>query len=196
MSEAAARAATCFFAGAFSVAAAIPSHAAPFFPPFGLDIPSMDKSVRPQDDFFRYVNGGWIARTAIPADKPGIDTFEEISDRTEARLHTLLEQQAAFTGDPVTPGQKSGAMYAAFMDEAPELGGLTGDQRFFLSWAQGWRIKARPDAIKEQIVRDLHSFDKFRAIGPLQNVDAWYAAFDVKPRDKMYRAPEVRAKIW
>jgi putative endopeptidase len=118
MHKAPARAAACLIAGALSGAAATPAHAAPFFPPFGLDLPSMDKSVRPQDDFFQYVNGGWIARTAIPADKPGIDTFEEIADRTEARLHTLLEQQAAYTGDPLTPGQKSGAMYAAFMDEA------------------------------------------------------------------------------
>jgi putative endopeptidase len=79
---------------------------------------------------------------------------------------------------------------------APVLGGLTGDQRFFMSWAQGWRIKASDDAIRESVVSDFHSYDKFRAIGPLQNVDAWYAAFDIKPGDKMYRAPELRAHIW
>jgi putative endopeptidase len=79
---------------------------------------------------------------------------------------------------------------------APVLGGLTGDQRFFMAWAQGWRIKASEEAIKESVASDFHSYDKFRAIGPLQNVDAWYSAFDVKPGDRMYRDPKVRAHIW
>jgi putative endopeptidase len=93
--------------------------AAPFFPPLGLDTTGIDKTARPQDDFYQYVNGAWVARTVIPADKPGMDTFQEIYDRTEARLHTLLDHEAADTiNPPATPGQKAGAMYAAFMDEA------------------------------------------------------------------------------
>jgi putative endopeptidase len=91
----------------------------PFYPPLGLDVQGMDKSVRPQDDFYTYVNGAWVAHTPIPGDKSSVDVFTEISDRTEARLHDLLERQAsAQTGTPSTPGQKVGAMYAAFMDEA------------------------------------------------------------------------------
>ena len=79
---------------------------------------------------------------------------------------------------------------------APVKDGLTGEQRFFLSWAQGWRINAHDEAIREQTVSDPHSYDRFRAIGPLQNVEAWYAAFGIKPGDKMYREPGLRAQIW
>jgi putative endopeptidase len=95
------------------------AQAAPFFPPLGLDMTGIDKSARPQDDFYQYVNGAWVARTVIPADLPGMDTFQEIYDRTETRLHTLLEHEAASTANPpATPGEKAGAMYAAFMDQA------------------------------------------------------------------------------
>ena len=91
----------------------------PFYPPLGLDVQGMDKSVRPQDDFYSYVNGAWVAHTPIPGDKSSVDAFTEIGDRTEARLHGLLEHQAAAqTATPATPGEKVGAMYAAFMDEA------------------------------------------------------------------------------
>ncbi len=106
----------CLMFGASLPALATP---APFYPPLGLDLGGMDKSVRPQDDFYTYVNGGWATHTAIPPDKSYVDSFTEIGDRTEARLHDLLEQQAAAqSGTPATPGQKVGAMYAAFMDEA------------------------------------------------------------------------------
>jgi putative endopeptidase len=79
---------------------------------------------------------------------------------------------------------------------APVLGGLTGDQRFFIAYAQGWRGKLREDAIRKQTVSDPHSYRKFRVLGPLPNVDAWYDAFEVKPGDKLYRAPAERARIW
>ena len=101
--------------------ASVPAMAAPgpLYPPLGLDTAGMDKSVRPQDDFYTYVNGAWVAHTPIPADKSSVGAFSEIGDRTEARLHGLLEEQTkALAGTPATPGQKVGAMYAAFMDEA------------------------------------------------------------------------------
>jgi putative endopeptidase len=79
---------------------------------------------------------------------------------------------------------------------APVLGGLTGDQRFFMSYAQAWRGKVKEDAIRQQVVSDPHSYRKFRVLGPLPNVDAWYEAFDVKPGDKLYRSPSDRARIW
>jgi putative endopeptidase len=79
---------------------------------------------------------------------------------------------------------------------APTIDGLSGDQRFFLADAQLWRIKMREDAIRKQTASDPHSFRRFRALGPIPNVDAWYDAFDVKPGDKMYRAPTDRVKIW
>ena len=80
--------------------------------------------------------------------------------------------------------------------EAPVIDGLTGDQRFFLAFAQAWRTKQRPDAVKNQVATDPHSPARFRVLGPLRNVDAWYAAFGIKPGDAMYIAPELRAKIW
>ncbi|MGN6500185.1 MAG: M13 family metallopeptidase [Tsuneonella sp.] len=79
---------------------------------------------------------------------------------------------------------------------APVLNGLTGDQRFFLAYAQAWRGKQREDAMKAQMASDPHSPRRFRTIGPLRNIDAWYAAFGVKPGDTMYIAPEQRARIW
>ena len=79
---------------------------------------------------------------------------------------------------------------------APEIDGLTGDQRFFLAFAQAWRAKTREDQVKNQVTSDPHTPDRFRVLGPLPNVDAWYAAFDVKPGDAMYIAPEQRARIW
>ena len=80
--------------------------------------------------------------------------------------------------------------------EAPVLGGLTGDQRFFLGFAQVWREKQREDAARSQVTTDPHSPGIFRVIGPLRNVDAWYTAFGIKPGDKLYIAPENRARIW
>ncbi len=79
---------------------------------------------------------------------------------------------------------------------APVLDGLTGDQRFFLAWAQNWRALQREDALRNQVAVDPHSPARFRVLGPLPNIEAWYQAFGVKPGDKMYIAPEKRAKIW
>ena len=79
---------------------------------------------------------------------------------------------------------------------APVIDGLTGDQRFFLSFAQAWRGKQRDDAIKTQVASDPHSPRRFRIIGPLRNLDAWYAAFGVGPDSKFYIAPDKRVRIW
>jgi putative endopeptidase len=79
---------------------------------------------------------------------------------------------------------------------APVIDGTTGDQRFFMAFAQGWRGKAKDNYLRRQVASDPHSWRRFRVHGPLPNVDAWYAAFDVKPGDKLYRAPAERARIW
>ncbi|MGN6374411.1 MAG: M13-type metalloendopeptidase, partial [Sphingomonas sp.] len=79
---------------------------------------------------------------------------------------------------------------------APVIDGLTGDQRFFLAFAQAWRGKAREGAERQQMLTDPHSPDKFRTDGVVRNVDAWYAAFDVKPSDKLYLPPDQRVHIW
>ncbi|MEO6251910.1 MAG: M13 family metallopeptidase [Ferruginibacter sp.] len=76
------------------------------------------------------------------------------------------------------------------------IDGFTPDQRFFLNWAQVWRNNILPDAAAQRILTDNHSPGMYRANGPLINMDAFYKAFDVKPGDKMYKAPELRTRIW
>ena len=79
---------------------------------------------------------------------------------------------------------------------APVIDGLTGDQRFFLAYAQAWQGKDRDDSLKEQMAADPHSPGQYRVIGPTRNIDAWYAAFDVRPGSKYYLAPDQRVRIW
>ena len=80
--------------------------------------------------------------------------------------------------------------------EAPVLDGLTGDQRFFLAFAQVWRTKERDDALRNQVMSDEHSPANFRVNGQLPNLDAWYVAFGVNPGDKLYVPPDQRVRIW
>ena len=79
---------------------------------------------------------------------------------------------------------------------APIVDGLTGDQRVFLGWAQVYRGKTREDALRRQLVSDPHSPNEARVDLPMRNVDAFYAAFGVKPGDAMYVAPADRVRIW
>ena len=79
--------------------------------------------------------------------------------------------------------------------EAPAVHGLTGDQQFFLSFAQSWRTKMREAALRQRIVTDSHSPAEYRA-DCVRNLDAWYAAFDVKPGQRLYLAPGERVQIW
>jgi putative endopeptidase len=77
-----------------------------------------------------------------------------------------------------------------------KIDGFTPDQRFFLSWAQIWRGKAKPETSMELIKTDPHSPGIWRCNGPLSNFEPFYKAFNVKEGDKMWRADSVRAKIW
>jgi putative endopeptidase len=79
---------------------------------------------------------------------------------------------------------------------APVIDGLTGDQRFFLAWAQIYREKQREDALRSQVTTDPHSPGRFRVLGPLRNIQAWYDAFGITPDSPMYIPPEMRAHIW
>ena len=80
--------------------------------------------------------------------------------------------------------------------QAPVIDGFTGDQRFFMGWAQGWARKYREDELRKRILTDPHSPSEFRTNAVLANIDEFHEAFDTKPGDKMYRAPEERVKIW
>lgn len=79
---------------------------------------------------------------------------------------------------------------------APVLDGFTGEQRFFLSWAQVWRELERDESMRNQLMSDPHSPALFRVHGVVRNMDEWYKAFDVKPEDKLYLPPEQRTRIW
>lgn len=136
------------------------------------------------------------------------------ADAFKARAKILGDQYAQFEPVPgfhINPGLTMGeniadlgglaialdAYHASLGGRpAPVIGGLTGDQRVFLGWAQAWAGKMTPDAIKQMTISDPHSFRKFRVNGPVRNIDPWYAAFGVKSGDKLYLKPEERARIW
>jgi putative endopeptidase len=80
--------------------------------------------------------------------------------------------------------------------KAPVLDGLSGDQRFFLAWAQGWRNKVRDETMKMILVSDVHAPYRWRVDGTLRNIDEWYAAFEVKPGQALYLAPKDRVRVW
>ena len=77
----------------------------------------------------------------------------------------------------------------------PVVDGLTGDQRFFLAFAQSWRHKTREAALRQQVVVDGHAPARERA-QTVRNLDPWYEAYEVKPGEKLYLAPEARVRIW
>lgn len=79
---------------------------------------------------------------------------------------------------------------------APVIDGLTGDQRFFMGFAQIWRSKSRDEALRNQLLTNPHSPGPYRAFVPLVNNDAFLRIFNVQPGDKMYLAPAARVKIW
>lgn len=80
--------------------------------------------------------------------------------------------------------------------QAPVIDGLTGDQRFFLSWAQAWRGKNRPEEIRRRIATDPHSPDEFRCNQIVRNLEPFYSAFEVSSSDKMWLEPSERVRIW
>jgi putative endopeptidase len=91
----------------------------------GVEVAHMDRSVRPQDDFYRFVNGTWLKNTEIPADKARYGAFIKLADDSEARLRAIIEEAAAKKDKaPGSNEQKVGDLYASFMDEAKleELG--------------------------------------------------------------------------
>jgi putative endopeptidase len=78
---------------------------------------------------------------------------------------------------------------------APVIDGLTGDQRFFIAFEQSWAEKTREPALRQQIATNGHAPGQYRAL-TVRNLDAWYAAFNVKPGDKLYLAPNKRVRVW
>jgi putative endopeptidase len=131
------------------------------------------------------------------------------------RVQRLVEQFNQYDGIPgqkvsgqLTLGENIGDLgglemaYAAYRrhvaahGEPPVVDGLTGDQRFFLSFAQAWRSNTREGALRERLLTDPHSPAEWRVNGIVRNVDAWYRAFNVQPGDRLYLPPEQRVRIW
>ena len=86
--------------------------------------------------------------------------------------------------------------YVATHGEPPVIGGLTGDQRFFIAYGYSWETKYRDGYLRGMLLTNPHSPAKYRVNGVVRNMDAWYKAFNVKPGDKMYLPPEQRVRIW
>jgi putative endopeptidase len=79
---------------------------------------------------------------------------------------------------------------------SPVIDGFTGEQRFFIGWAQGFHRKYREAELAKRLLTDPHSPSQYRVNGPLSNLESFVRAFDVKPTDKMYKAPADRITIW
>ena len=93
-----------------------------------------------------------------------------------------------------------GAAYDAYKASlggkaAPTIDGLTGDQRFFLAFAQSWAVKSRPETLRQIVLTNGHAPEQFRA-QTVRNIDAWYPAFHVQPGQKLYLPADKRVKIW
>jgi putative endopeptidase len=120
------------------------------------------------------------------------DAYEALPDLKVNGKLTLSENIADVAG--------LAAAYDAYRlslggKEAPVVDGLTGDQQFFLSYAQSWRTKYREPLLRQQVLGDGHAPDEFRG-DSARNLDAWYAAFGVKAGDKLYLAPADRVRVW
>ena len=139
---------------------------------------------------------------------------EEDAKAYEARTSKLVAQyekfepeSGFFVNGQLTLGENIGDLggitlaYRAYLESMkgkwpPMVDGLTGEQRFFLSLAQIWRIKQRTETTIRRLKTDTHSPPKFRVNGPVRNFDDFYKAFSVKAKDSMWLAPEERVQIW
>jgi putative endopeptidase len=120
------------------------------------------------------------------------DTYKPFPDLAVNGKQTLDENIADFGG--------LSAAYDAYRASlagkaAPVQSGLSGDRHFFLGFAQSRASKSTEASLREQVMTDDHSPGEFR-LDTVRNLDAWYAAFDVKPGDKLYLSPENRVHIW
>ncbi|MFL6853724.1 MAG: M13 family metallopeptidase [Sphingomicrobium sp.] len=137
------------------------------------------------------------------------------ASKYEAHAKELVKQYDAFEPIPgvhikgqLTLGENLGDLgglevaysayrrYVAAHGEPPVIGGLTGDQRFFIAYGYSWETKQREGALRAQLLTNEHSPAKYRVNGVVRNVDEWYKAFNVKPGDKMYLPPEKRVHVW
>lgn len=137
-----------------------------------------------------------------------LQRFTALGDALAAQYSAIEPLPGVFVDGKFTLGENIGdlggvnAAYDALQLYMKQHGrpalidGYTPEQRFFISYATVWRSKLRPEALKSQVKTDPHTPEMYRAYVPLQNVDAFYEAFKIKPGDGMYIAPDKRVKIW
>ncbi|MEZ5996719.1 MAG: M13 family metallopeptidase [Hyphomonadaceae bacterium] len=136
-----------------------------------------------------------------------VTRFSALVDELAAQYDTFSPFPGIHVNGRLTLGENIGDLgglevaYQAYKislngQEAPVLDGITGDQRFFLGYGQGWKRLTRDAALRNQILSNPHSPAQYRVNGVVRNHDAWYAAFDVQPGDALYLAPEDRVHIW
>lgn len=136
------------------------------------------------------------------------ELFQERSTRLGAQYDEFEPIEGVHVNGQLTMGENIGDLggmqmaYAAYQrhiaehGEPPVIDGLTGDQRFFLAWAQVWKGKMRDDAARRQLVTDPHSPARERVNGVVRNLDEWYEAFGVTEDDDLYLPPDERVRIW
>jgi putative endopeptidase len=133
--------------------------------------------------------------------------FDERATRLGAQFEVLSPLEGAKVNAKLTMGENIGDLsglaqaYRAYRislkgKEAPVIDGFTGDQRFFIGWAQAWRTNDREAALRQQLLSDTHAPGEYRANVPLANNDAFQRAFGLKPGDKLYRPEGERVRIW
>jgi len=133
--------------------------------------------------------------------------FSERADRLVAQYNQFEVLPDKFLNGDFTLGENIGDLsglavaYKAYRmslngEEAPVIDGLTGDQRFFMGWAQVWRRLYRDENLEMRITSDPHSHSEARVNGVVRNFDTWYEAFNIQPDDALYLPPEERVKIW
>jgi len=127
-----------------------------------------------------------------------IKQFDALSPESTPDIHV----NGAFTlGENIGDLGGLGIAYKAYQlalggAQSPVIDGLTGDQRFFLSYAHSWRNKNRPEEVRRRIATDPHSPDEFRCNQIVRNVQEFYDAFGVTEKDALWLAPEERVRIW
>lgn len=134
--------------------------------------------------------------------------FTKLGDRLATQYSALEPLPGIFVDGHFTLGENIGdlggvnaaydglQMFLKENGNPGKIDGFTPEQRFFISWGTIWRTKARDEAIKNQVKTDPHAPGHYRAYVPLQNVDAFYEAFGITDKDKLYIKPEDRVKIW
>lgn len=139
--------------------------------------------------------------------KADADEFKKRADEVVAQYNGYVILDTLHVNGKLTLGENLADLgglsiaYEAFKNTKQgksnkKIDGFTPDQRFFLNWSQVWRNNILPEAAAQRILTDNHSPGLYRSNGPLTNIDAFYKAFNVKPGDNMYKAPELRTRIW